>query len=114
MFITSVIAGIKSHSELNTRVTKLEAVMALFGQKAAKILHSPHDPYGIDSLLDKYLDRNYELTMHEWAVLGQQCEAIQDDVTKPKDERTLAAWLSAVSQHKLFKPPQARKKLDEP
>ena len=112
VFLLAIIAAIKSHSDLSTRVTKLEAVMALFGQKAAKILHSPHDPYGIDYLLDKYLDRHYELTIMEWEALWHQCELIEEDKSKPKDERTLAAWLSAVAQHKLFKPPKARKKFD--
>lgn len=119
LFLAAVSCGVSAYnklsdrfSELSTRVTRLEAVMALFGQKAAKLLHSPDDHLGIDNLLDKYLDRNYELTYAEWEALLIACEIIENDTSKSKGERTLAAWLAAVCSHKLHKPPQPRTKHD--
>jgi len=118
VFFIVIAAGIRgytglleTYSELASRVTRLEAVMSLFGEKAAKILHSPHDPYGIDSLLDKYLDRYYELSWDEWQQLLKACEGIENDCTKSKDERTLAAWIAAVASHKLHIPPTAKRLL---
>lgn len=109
VFSAVTFAGVKSHTDLRERVIRLEAVMALFGQKAAKILHSPHDPYGIDHLLDKYLDQNYELTSDEWTILWHQCEMIENDKERSKGERTLAAFLSAISRHCLTKIPKNNK-----
>lgn len=100
---------LESQGFLASRVTRLEAVMALFGEKAAKILHSPNDHHGIDRLLDKYLDRNYELNSVEWRELLDACEAIENDCSKSKDERTLAAWISAVASHKLLLPPTTKR-----
>ncbi len=109
VFISALMAGLRSHANLSERVTRLEAVMSLFGQKAAKILHSPHDPDGIDDLLDKYIDRCYELSFLEWQRLQSTCDRIENDRTRSKDERTLAAFLSTVCKHKLMIPPTLRK-----
>ncbi len=110
---TLVAAGfgfaIRAHSEISTRVTRLEAVMSMFGQKAAKILHQDDDHAKMDALLDKYLDRSYELSHEEWVELLAKCELIENDKSKTKGERTLAAFLGAVCGHKLMKPPTVRK-----
>jgi hypothetical protein len=87
--------------------------MVLFGQKAAKILHSPHDAYGIDYLLDKYIDEHYELTQDEWRNLLTKCEIIENDKSKTKGERTLAAWLFAIANHKLLVPREIAKRMVE-
>lgn len=83
------------------RVTRLEAVLEHIGNKSAKILHSPDDHLGIDELLDKYLDREYELTMKEWQILMKRCEEIENDRTLAQGSRLAAAMLNAVCHHKL-------------
>jgi len=100
------------HSDLFERVINLEAIFKLLGDKAAKILHSDDDPYGIDSLLDKYLDRHYELTYQEWETLLKKCTEIEDNKELSKGERVLASWLAAVAHHKLKLPPPPSKKLE--
>lgn len=50
------------------RLTKVETILALFAEKAAAILHSPHTPE-LDKLLEKYCDREYELSDSEWRQL---------------------------------------------
>lgn len=101
-------AGVGGYINLVQRVTRVEAVLALFGEKAAKILHSPHTPE-LDSLLEKYISRNYELSFEEWQRLLLFCETIENDKSGGTEERALAAWLSAISHHKLRMPPPSRK-----
>lgn len=86
------------------RLTRLETTIALMGVKAARILHSPHTP-DLDRLLEKYVDRDYELTYEEWTELLARCEAIENDLSNPKDQRALAAIVIAVCSHKLSKIP---------
>jgi hypothetical protein len=109
VFLVFAVSAINAHGKMSERVTRLEAVMALFGQKAAKLLHSPDDHLNIDALLDKYLDRNYELTFEDWGALLSQCEKIEEDKSLQKDTRTLAAWLSAIANHKLMNPPTIKR-----
>ncbi len=112
-FVAALVAGLKSYANLSERVTRLEAVMSLFGQKAAKILHNDDDAHGMDSLLDKYLDRHYELCYDEWQELLAKCALIENDKSKAKGERTLAAFLGAICSHKLMYPPQAKRDMDD-
>lgn len=96
------------------RLTRLETTIALIGVKAARVLHSPHTPQ-LDRLLEKYIDRNYELTSEEWQELLGRCQAIEDDLSNPKDQRALAAIVSAVCSHKLSKiPPIFKAHYSEP
>lgn len=87
------------------RVTKLEAVLENIGIKSARILHSPNDHLAIDFLLDKYLDRHYELSMAEWTELMRRCEAIENNREHPHGVRVAAAMLNAVCHHKLMLDP---------
>lgn len=91
--------------ELIQRITRVEAVLALLGEKAAKLLHQDDDSYGVDKLLDKYLDRNYELKVEEWEVLMKAMEQLESNVTLPVGARLAAATVSAVCHHKLSIPP---------
>lgn len=91
------------------RVTRLEALLEHIGAKSAKILHSPDDHLGIDALLDKYLDRNYELSMSEWTVLMQRCEEIENDRNLSQGARLSAAMLNAICHHKLKLDPTANR-----
>ena len=101
------------HSDINERVVKIEAVFDLLGKKAAKILHSDDDPHGIDALLDKYLDRYYELTPVEWGALLAKCGDIENDKALSKGERILASWLAAVAHHKLKLPPPVKHRVSD-
>lgn len=101
--------GIGAYVSVIQRLTRVEAVISLFGEKAAKMLHSPDNHHGIDDLLDKYLDRNYELSFDEWTELKTKCEAIEANKSLSHGERILAAFLSALAHHKLLLPPPIRK-----
>ncbi len=100
------------HDDLFERVVSLEAVFNILGEKAAKLLHSDDDPYQIDSLLDKYLDRHYELSFAEWEALLAKCSVIEENKVLSKDERLLAGWISAVCHHKLRRPPPEKRKYE--
>ncbi len=102
-------AGTLAYISLVQRIVKLETVLALLGEKAAKILHSPHTPE-LDALLEKYLDRYYELSYEEWQRLIHMCQEIEDDNKQSKECRALAAIVLAIASHKLFlAPPKATK-----
>lgn len=94
------------------RVIRLETMLELMGRKAARSLHSPHDPYGIDAMLDKYLDRNYELNFDEWRQLLARCEEIESRTDITKDERWLAGMVGAICMHKLMLPPPIRRQIE--
>lgn len=114
-----VAAGLSAYIKLEVgiggvreRVVKLETIIELLGRKSATLLHSPHDPYGLDPMLDKYLDRHYEMSMEEWASLMRRCEVVADDVAAPAEYRFLAAQLMAVCWHKQMMPPPARRHIE--
>lgn len=86
------------------RLTKMETTLDLIGMKAANVLHSPHTPE-LDRLLEKYVSREYELTLDEWKELNDRCEAIENDTSNPKDQRALAAIVSALCHHKMRQAP---------
>lgn len=100
------------HEDLEGRVIKMEALFELLGEKAAKLLHSPDDHHGIDELLDKYMDRNYELSFDEWQKLLSICGTIENNKELSKGERVLAAFLGMVSSHKLRLPPPEKRKIE--
>lgn len=106
--VTIVSAGIVAYVKLVQRITKVETILSMFGEKAAQILHSPNDHLGIDHLLDKYLNREYEMSYAEWKDLLNQCESIVDDKSISKSERTLAAFLAAICDHKMNNPKKRR------
>jgi hypothetical protein len=99
------IGGVAAYVALIQRVTRLETRWDNFvynlGEKSARGLHSPNDHLGLDALLDKYLSHHYELTREEWSELNARCEQIVDDLKASDKERSLAAILAAVCQHKL-------------
>lgn len=98
-----------NYSDLRERIVKMEVTLELIGRKSAKMLHSPHDPWGLDPMLDKYLSRHYEMSFEDWKELLGRCEVIAADEKIPKEERFIAAQLAAVCWHKLdMKPPQRK------
>jgi hypothetical protein len=71
------------------------------GEKLAKALHNDDDNLVIDALLDKYLDRHYELSYEEWIALKNRCNAILENKEVSKLERSLAGMLAGVCEHKI-------------
>lgn len=71
------------------------------GEKLAKALHNDDDNLVIDALLDKYLDRHYELSYEEWLALKNRCNAILENKEVSKLERSLAGMLAGVCEHKI-------------
>jgi hypothetical protein len=95
-----VLSNMQSHTEINTRLVKVEVVLTMFGEKAAKILHSPHTPE-LDSLLEHYWDNHYDLSNGEWVRLREICEEVENDPIQPGDKRALAAFVACLAYHKL-------------
>lgn len=85
---------------LHILITEVRAILRMTSKRAAEILHSPDDHLGIDSLLDKYIEREHELTWPEWGQLLDACDAIAKDSVNSKQERFLAAFLCEVCKHK--------------
>lgn len=107
--ISAYIGIIKSHSKLSERIRVLEILFETFGRKAARAIHSPTDHYGIDRLLDKYIDRHYELSMEEWQELHDRVDIIVKDIKTPIELIFAAEMLLVVCMHKLLLPPPKRK-----
>lgn len=115
--IQTIVTGIvvyvfKSLIDDRLRIGRLEIILATISEKAASILHSPHTPE-LDALLEKYVNRNYELTPEEWQRLLAMTDDIERDHGVSKGERVLAAILHAVAAHKLFLPPPEIHKHEE-
>lgn len=94
------------------RIIALETSFNLMGLSAAKLLHSPTDHLNLDVLLDKYIDRHYEMSFKEWDELRIRCEKTIDDESVSKDQRVLAAILAAICCHKLMLEPDRVKRLN--
>lgn len=93
-------AGLSAYINMVQRQTKVETFLLTFGEKAARILHSPHTPE-FDKLLEKFYNKNYVLTDNEWKKLLEMCEAIENDEKEPKGIRGLAAWIAAICHAQL-------------
>lgn len=94
---------------LNNRLIRFETMLELWGRKAAKLLHSPSNHLGMDELIDKYLDRNYELTWDEWTQWLALCIAVEQDDSKTPSERLLAAGMGTICEHKLHMLPRQKR-----
>lgn len=82
------------------------------GEKLAKVLHADDDHLNLDALLEKYLNRHYELSYDEWTLLKDRCNQIMNNKGVSQLERSLAGMLAGVCEHKLmvkFKEPIAPK-----
>lgn len=92
--------------KIRDQQTKNQVAIDLFidslGDKLARALHADDDHLKIDSLLDKYIDRNYEMDFEEWQELRTRCEHILINPSVTQVERSLAGMLSAVCTHKLI------------
>lgn len=100
-------------AELSERLTAIEVRNEGTDRRVSRIAHSPHDPYGWDKSIDKYLDRHYEMTSMEWEEWLHRCESVIGDESKPKEDRIIAVQLAAVCSHKLLIAPPQRRKIEE-
>lgn len=97
-----------SATVLKLLITQVKITVAVnlfvdsLGEKLAKALHADDDHLKIDSLLDKYLDRHYELSFQEWAELKNRCNDILNNEKVSVLERSLAGMLASVCEHKLM------------
>lgn len=106
-------ASLKSEiGSLRERVVAIEVKDEVLSRKNARIMHSPHNPYGMDGLIDKYLDRHYELTTGEWQEWMKRCENVIDDPKTPTQDKLIAAQLLCVCWHKLMMPPPFRETIE--
>lgn len=80
---------------ISDNVIRIQTTIDIMGINAARTLHSPHTPK-LDVLLDKYIDRNYELTAQEWNELLEDCNAIVENKQESHGYRLSAAWLAAI------------------
>lgn len=115
-----IAGGVVAHVNLLGKIGGLaERMMAIevrnegADRHISRMAHSPHDPYGWDASIDKYLDRYYEMTSEEWEEWLHKCEAVIADETKPRDDRKTAVLLAAICSHKLMIPPPRRREIEK-
>lgn len=87
--------------QVKTKVA-VDLFIDTLGEKLARALHRDDDSLRIDGLLDKYLNRHYELSYEEWVELRDKCNAILANKQISKLERSLAGMLAGVCEHKLM------------
>lgn len=80
---------------VDKRLLRVETLFEMWGEKAAKFLHSPHTPK-LDALLEKYYDKHYNLTPEEWTELYDMCREIEENTELPREERSLAGFISMM------------------
>ena len=89
---------------------RIETTFEIIGQKAARALHRDDNLHRLDELLDKYLDRNYELSFEEWQSLLNLCEIYEASPQASDAHKMFAFGLSAVCHHKLRHSPDMIKR----
>lgn len=92
------------------RLTKVETIIELLGVNAAKALHCPTTPQ-LDKILEKYYERNFEISMEEWQTLLDFYQKVLDDMGQPRSYRLAAGQLVAVCHHKLKHDPPINRKI---
>lgn len=100
-------AGVAAHfwqlnlsRENSERISKIEGFIDGLGQDYARRLHRDDDKFGVDKLLERYIERHHELTAPEWVELHEACERIlkRKDVTD--FEITGYTFLKNLCEHK--------------
>lgn len=98
--IVLISAGIISHISNSNRISKLEGFIEGLGVEFAQRLHHTDDRYGVDALLDKYIDRHYELSPLEWVDLYDACIRILALPSLTPLEETGYLFIKRVCLHK--------------
>lgn len=101
MFLAFAGALVVVYVSLAQRITRLETFFEVFGRKAAQILHSPHTAE-LDNYLDKYLANT--MVDSDWSELLRLVEDLENDTSKPKEERGLAAIVGVHCRKRLGLP----------
>lgn len=99
----------KTQNDQLNRINRVEMTLIMISETAAKLLHADDDFHGLDKYIDKYLDRNYELTFEEWQALLDQFEKVMNNPQMPRDTRLAAALVFHICRHKLMLPPDKTK-----
>ena len=99
----------KTQNEQLNRISRVEMTLIMISETAAKLLHADDDFHGLDKYIDKYLDRNYELTFEEWSELLEKFEGVMNNPAMPRDTRLSAALVFHICRHKLMLPPDRTK-----
>ena len=97
-FITLAGGIIGVYVSLAQRLTRVETLFELLGKQAANILHSPHTPE-LDETLEKYI--NDALTEEDFKKLLILMDSLENDASKPKEERVLAAIIGVDCRKRL-------------
>jgi hypothetical protein len=95
-------ALVVGYVKLRERVVKVEVILDLIGRNAILSLHSPDDHLKLDSLVEEYVSRNYELSPEKWEKLKEICDGLIKDNAISKDETALAILGAGLATHKLM------------
>lgn len=105
--IAFLTAGVVAHFwQLNLsrenaeRISKIEGFIDGLGVDYAKRLHRDDDKYGVDLLLEKYIDRHYELSVPEWIQLYDACVKILSRPDIEAREESGFLFIKQVCIHK--------------
>lgn len=101
------ISNTERFGEISERVAIVETAMEILGRPAARKVHSDDTP-DIDHYLDKFLDREYELSFQEWTELKSLCETYMERYEKAGNHEKSDAveFLYHICRHKLRQPPE--------
>ena len=88
------------------RLVKLETIFNFWietiGKKAANILHSPVDHFGLDKYLDKFLHDHPVLIYEDWEEIKRMCEKVENDKSVESVKRFVAGFVAAGAMQKMM------------
>jgi hypothetical protein len=88
------------------RLTRLETIFNFWietiGNKAAQILHSPHDDLGLDKYLDKYINEHPTLVLADWIEIKIMCERAEKNIAIEPGRRLVAGFVAAGAMQKIL------------
>lgn len=97
------------HNNLAHKVTRIETALMMINENALKILHNDDDRYRMDDLINKYLDRHYDLSHTEWEELEHLLEKVMNNKENPDGARLAASMAYHLCRHKRFLEPDKTK-----
>ena len=88
------------------RLVKMETIFNFWvetiGKKAAQILHSPGDHFGLDKYLDSYIENHPDMNLQDWYELKILCERVERDETIESGKRLIAGFVAAGAIQKIM------------